>query len=70
MYERFCLGTINGPWKCESNVSLQPEALEKAKANASQSTEQVNNEKQQISKNKLSIVGLNMRNNSNRLKSD
>jgi hypothetical protein len=36
------LGTINGPWKCESNISLQPEALEKAKANANQSTESVN----------------------------
>ncbi len=41
LYWRF-LGTINGPWKCESNISLQPEALEKAKADASQSTEPVN----------------------------
>lgn len=35
------LGSINGPWKCESNVSLQPEALEKARAGAGQSTEPV-----------------------------
>ena len=39
----FILGTINGPWKCESNVNLQADALEKAKADASQSTESVNN---------------------------
>lgn len=39
----FVLGTINGPWKCESNVNLQADALEKAKADASQSTESVNN---------------------------
>lgn len=36
------LGTINGPWKCESNVSLQSEVLEKAKADANHSTEPVN----------------------------
>ena len=35
------LGSIHGPWKCESNVSLQPEALERAKAEANQSTEPV-----------------------------
>ena len=35
------LGTINGPWKCESSISLQPEALERAKAGASQSIEPV-----------------------------
>ena len=40
-YMRNALGSINGPWKCESNVSLQPEALEKARAGASQSTEPV-----------------------------
>ncbi|CAF0948108.1 unnamed protein product [Rotaria sp. Silwood1] len=38
---RMWKGTINGPWKCETNISLQAEALEKAKANASQSTEPV-----------------------------
>ncbi|UJR23009.1 hypothetical protein I4U23_026035 [Adineta vaga] len=38
---RMWKGTINGPWKCESNVSLQAEALEKIKADASQSTESV-----------------------------
>ncbi|CAF4285522.1 unnamed protein product [Rotaria sp. Silwood2] len=38
---RMWKGTINGPWKCESNVSLQAEALEKAKSDASQSTEPV-----------------------------
>ena len=39
------LGTVNGPWKCESNVSLQPEALEKAKADASQSSDGVTKKK-------------------------
>ncbi|CAF1151448.1 unnamed protein product [Adineta ricciae] len=38
---RMWKGTINGPWKCESNVNLQADALEKAKADASQSTESV-----------------------------
>ncbi|CAF1155243.1 unnamed protein product [Adineta steineri] len=38
---RMWKGTINGPWKCESNISLQPEALEKAKAGASLSIEPV-----------------------------
>ena len=35
------LGTINGPWKCESNISLQAEAFEKAKNDANQPTESV-----------------------------
>jgi len=42
------LGTIDGPWKCESNVSLQPEALAKAKAGANQSIEPVNYERKRI----------------------
>ncbi|CAF4708994.1 unnamed protein product, partial [Rotaria magnacalcarata] len=29
------------PWKCESNISLQAEALERIRSDASQSTEPV-----------------------------
>ena len=36
---RMWKGTINGPWKCESSVSLQPEGLERAKAGVNQSNE-------------------------------
>jgi hypothetical protein len=42
------LGTINGPWKCESHVSLQPEALEKAKADANQTTEPVSRKEKSV----------------------
>ncbi|CAF3587927.1 unnamed protein product [Rotaria socialis] len=38
---RMWKGAINGPWKCESNISLQAEALERIRSDASQSTEPV-----------------------------
>jgi len=38
---RMWKGTINGPWLCANNISLQPEALEKAKTDTSQSTDSV-----------------------------
>jgi hypothetical protein len=58
------LGTINGPWKCESNISLQSEALEKAKADASQPTEPVKSHRKNktISEiKKYLFLGINMR---------
>ncbi len=60
----FVLGTINGPWKCESNISLQSEALEKAKADASKPTEPVQSQRknQTISAiKKYLFLGINLR---------
>jgi hypothetical protein len=55
-FDESTLGTINGPWKCESNISLQSEALERAKADTSQSTEPVwLREKKRFQKSKIFI---------------
>ncbi|CAF4685517.1 unnamed protein product [Rotaria sp. Silwood2] len=43
-YIKKFLRTINDPWIYESNLSLQPEALERVKADANQSTESVSRE--------------------------